>query len=267
MVKAETVKRTEAELLDMLRQRHVRPGNGGSGEYAFMTHVRNGAGFKSNRTFDAVVMRLWPSRGMVLHAYEVKCSRSDWLRELKEPAKAEAAAELVDRFSMVVADDTIIRDGELPPTWGLLVAKGSALRMVKDAPMLPGADLSSRIGRDFVIAMLRAGGAVPQAEAAGIESARQEGIQRGIEMMQSGLDAALERERSVHERISRFEDASGVPLNGWSRGQSPEVVGAALRSVLQADQRVEHGRQALVRARDDLLRAAEQVSRVITGDI
>ncbi|HYJ21079.1 MAG TPA: hypothetical protein VEW07_03530, partial [Solirubrobacterales bacterium] len=66
--------------------------------------VRSAAGFDARRTIDAVSLNLWPSRGMLLDGYEIKVSRSDWLRELKNPAKAEEFAGLVDRLWLVVSD-------------------------------------------------------------------------------------------------------------------------------------------------------------------
>ncbi len=146
-------------MLALLRQKLTKPGNGGAGEYALLPQVRNAAGFDASRTFDAVAVSLWPSRGFSIHCYEVKCSRSDWLRELKEPAKAEAAAHHCDRFSIVAADSSIVKDGELPPTWGLLVVHGQGLRTVVAAPLLPGADPKRPVERSFLVPMLRSAGA------------------------------------------------------------------------------------------------------------
>lgn len=82
---------TEAKVTELLRQRHSAPGNGGAGEHAFLAQVRNAAGFDANRTFDAVTVGLWPSRGLPVDVWEIKVSRSDWLNELRKPAKAEDA--------------------------------------------------------------------------------------------------------------------------------------------------------------------------------
>ena len=71
----------------MLRNRHARLGNGGSGEYAFLTQVRDAAGFYGSRTLDVVTLSLWPSRGMELHGYEVKVSRADLRSDLRNEAK------------------------------------------------------------------------------------------------------------------------------------------------------------------------------------
>ena len=45
---------------------------------------------------DAVIMSLWPSRGLELHGVEIKVSRADWKREAADPAKAEAIAAYCD---------------------------------------------------------------------------------------------------------------------------------------------------------------------------
>ena len=92
---------TEAAVTTLLRDRHANTGNGGAGEWAFMAQVRNAAGFNATRTLDALALHLWPSRGLVLHGFEIKVSRSDWLREVKDPAKAEDACRLVEYFWIV----------------------------------------------------------------------------------------------------------------------------------------------------------------------
>lgn len=112
-------KLTEADVLALLRERHTRPGNGGGGEFAFLTHVRNRAGFNATRTFDAVAINLWPSKGLTIEIFEVKVSRSDWLRELKKPDKAAPALALGDYFS-VVAPAGCVKPDELPERWGLI---------------------------------------------------------------------------------------------------------------------------------------------------
>jgi hypothetical protein len=79
---------TEADIAQALRDRYGHQGGNGR-RYAFAAHVRSHAGFDATRTADFVAMDLWPSRGLSLHGHEIKVSRADWLRELKEPAKAE----------------------------------------------------------------------------------------------------------------------------------------------------------------------------------
>lgn len=140
---------TEAQLLTMLRARHsVRAGNGP--RWAFATHVRDKAGFDASRTLDAVAMDTWPSSGLALHGYEVKCSRSDWLRELAQPWKAAAFTRWVD-FFWVVAPAGVVKD-ELPDRWGLLEVRGKGLHATHRAKRLDPEPLD----RSFVAALLRA---------------------------------------------------------------------------------------------------------------
>lgn len=254
---------TEGEVLKLLRQRHVRPGNGGAGEYAFMTHVRNGAGFNSDRTFDAVAMCLWPSRGLVLHAFEVKCSRSDWLREMKQPAKAEAAARVCDKFSIVAADDKIVAEGELPHTWGFMVVRSGKLVCVKDAPLLPESNPKANLSRAFVVSLLRAGGAVPQAEAEEITAARREGYAEGTKAMEAQLDEWRSQHRALQSIVNVFEREAGVGLRNWNGEGKAEKVGAALRMVLSGDQAVQRRAESIRNAQAQLRRAADELGRFI----
>lgn len=166
------VKLTEADVLAALRSRYTE--SYGNGErWAFATHVRCSAGFGQGgliRTADAVAMDLWPSKGLAIHGHEVKVSRSDWLTELKQPEKSEAVRRYCDRWWLVVADRSIVKPGELPSGWGLMVISERRFsrwnrerhgydvgieryaRVVTAAPRLQPEPIS----RDFVAPLLRA---------------------------------------------------------------------------------------------------------------
>ena len=136
---------TERMMLDLIHTRYseVRPGNGP--RYVVAEHVRNQCGFggfwaaggyHALRTADAIVVDLWPSSGNLLHGFEVKVSRSDWLTELKDPEKAEAFKPYCDHWWLVVPDADIVRD-DLPDGWGLLaVGSDGKLRQRRRAPRL-----------------------------------------------------------------------------------------------------------------------------------
>ena len=141
---------TEADLLDRLRARHLRRAGNGP-RWAYATKVRDRAGFDATRTIDAVAMDTWPSSGLALHGFEVKCSRSDWLRELAQPEKAAAFTCRVDYF-WIVAPQRVVRDDELPERWGLLEARGAGLIAAVQAKRLNPLPLD----RSFVAALLRA---------------------------------------------------------------------------------------------------------------
>ncbi|GAF69348.1 unnamed protein product, partial [marine sediment metagenome] len=71
------------------------------------------------RRIDAIAVGCWPSRGLYLHAIEIKVSRGDFLRELKDPEKAETLARNCDTMS-IAAPKGMVKADELPATWGLL---------------------------------------------------------------------------------------------------------------------------------------------------
>ncbi|MEJ2886126.1 hypothetical protein [Actinomycetospora aeridis] len=143
---------TEADVLAWLRRRYtaVSPGNGP--RYVFATHVRSAAGFDAMRTADAVVMDTWRSGRWELHGHEVKVSRSDWLRELKDLGKAEAVGRFCDRWWVVVPDASIVKTDELPVDWGLLVVAPTRARTVRQAPKREAEPVS----RSFMAALMRA---------------------------------------------------------------------------------------------------------------
>lgn len=141
----ESVRWTERMMLDLIHDRYgkVSPGNGP--RYVVAEHVRNQCGFGNYwaapdapplRTADALVVDLWPSSGHLIHGFEVKVSRSDWLTELKDPEKAEAFKPYCDHWWLVVPDAAIVRD-DLPDGWGLLtVTPSGSLRAKRRAPKL-----------------------------------------------------------------------------------------------------------------------------------
>lgn len=141
---------TEADLYGMLQARFSATAGNGP-RWAFVRHVRDAAGFNALRTLDAVAMDTWPSGGLLLHGFEIKVSRSDWRRELAEPAKAAAFTRRVDRF-WIVAPRGIVRVDELPSGWGLLETRGARLvATVQPGPLSP-----EPLDRSFVAALLRA---------------------------------------------------------------------------------------------------------------
>jgi len=204
----------EAEVTAVLRASMARAGNGGSGEFAFLAQVRNDAGFNSTRTFDAMSLSLWPSRGHTLHVFEIKVSRGDWLRELKDPAKGEAACAIADRFS-IVAPRGVVVPAELPSTWGLIEIIGDApwkTRTRVSAPSLleDGRKNRGPLPRGLVVAMLRSspgvvpGGRIPSASEAEIARARAEGIAEGRKLAEA--DNARRAARSLSAERSAAED-------------------------------------------------------------
>jgi len=208
--------------------------------YAVLEQVRDGAGFNANRTGDVMVMGLWPSRGLSLQGFEVKVSRADWLREVKQPQKAESLYRYCDHWWLLAAAPDLVQDLELPSTWGLLAPKGRGLGIVKPAPQLT----PDPMNRSMLAALLkRAWMRAPAAEAAEarVNAAKQEGLEHGADRLKSAREEVVSLER----RLADFERASGVRIDQWG---DVAQIGDAVRAVLQHESVL----RRVARVRDEL---------------
>lgn len=121
---------TERDMLDLLHSRFGFISNNGGAEkprYVKAEHVRAQTGFDT-RTADFVAVDTWASGKCAVHGVEVKVSRSDWLRELKDPAKSAPFMGWCTYWWLAVPRigiGGVLDPGELPPGWGLLVVQSS----------------------------------------------------------------------------------------------------------------------------------------------
>lgn len=150
---------TERDMLDLLNRRYgrvYRNGNSKMVRFVGAEHVRSHAGFGTRRTADYIAMDVWPGvpygSKIALHGHEVKVSRADWLTELKKPEKAEEFKRYMDYWWLVVSDPSIVKQGELPEGWGLMVKTGGVLRVKVQATKLN----SLPTPKPFMACLLRA---------------------------------------------------------------------------------------------------------------
>lgn len=205
---------TADDVIERLRIRFTPP------RHALFVEVANATGFAANRHIDALAVGLWPSEGMEVEGIEIKVSRGDWLRELKQPEKSAAISRFCDRFWLAVPDAALVRDGELPAGWGLLVCTDEAcgVRVRSQAAKLDAEPLS----RTFIAAIARAayksapavrGAAeeIKRAERRGkslAEDAARRAARKYVdENMQAERKWSAEYERSQEERIAELEAA------------------------------------------------------------
>lgn len=126
---------TERQMLDLLHARYGQKSYNGAVEaerYVRAEHVRASAGF-DRRTADFIAYDTWESSKFAVHGVEVKVSRSDWLRELKDPAKAGPFMAWCSHWWLAVPDRAMVKPGELPDGWGLLAGR-TLLRAAVSAP-------------------------------------------------------------------------------------------------------------------------------------
>jgi hypothetical protein len=110
---------------------------------------------------DALAMSYWPSDAHVRHAYEVKASRGDFLREIATPAKREWAISCSERFWFAVAPG-VAEVAEIPAEAGLLVLDGEEFEIVRTAPTR----VVAPAGVELMLALARRAEAFARREAA-----------------------------------------------------------------------------------------------------
>ena len=177
--------------------------------YAFLTEVGNSTGFGCQRHCDALVMSLWPFRGLEIIGIEVKVRRSDWLKELSLPEKDSEIARYCDRWYLAVGDENIVQEGELPKGWGLIVPKnpGDSLRVKTEAKLT---EPEPQPDRSFLAAILRQVQNQVGEEAA-YNRGRLEGKHESDEFHKAHNYEAQDL-KELQKKVQAFERASGIIL-------------------------------------------------------
>lgn len=193
------------DIMAGMRKRYCAP------EWALFFNVANGTGARAYRYADALGMSLFPSRGLELHGFEVKISKSDWKREAADPMKAETIAAYCDRW-WVVTPDKLLENENIPPNWGWLSYDGRAFYTKQKAEKTE----AKALDRPFLAALLRRAHESNE----GLLSMRLAEKYAGQEAeIQRRVDSEVERRTRSHkelkERVETFEKAAGIKIDGW----------------------------------------------------
>lgn len=225
-----------------LRTRFCQP------EWALFFEVADGTGASQRRWADAMAMNMWGSRGLALHGFEIKVSRSDWKRELANPAKAESIAGLCDFWSIVAPKGMIPLD-ELPPGWGLLEVD-SDLKITQRVTGPKNPD-PAMLTRSFVASLLRSAAKVDESIIRGaIDLARgdwektvEERIRQRTEYLRTDGAEAL-------KLLDEFKELSGIDLRSykWDAKKLHKALTIAESGIIERwgglEQMVEHLEEA-----------------------
>ena len=204
---------------DLLRAKYPRD------RYALFFDVPDAVGLDQRRRIDALAFGIWQSVGREIQGFELKVSRSDWLRELKQVNKADPFIAICDRFWLVTADSSIAKIDEVPACWGWMSATANGLRVQRPASKLPG--VGNAIPRNFLIGVLRR----MQDDLIGSPEVRTE-IQRQVNEATSRLDDRIKyktrdaesKVAALQEKIDKFREQSGIDLNDWRMGNVGKIV-------------------------------------------
>lgn len=109
-------KMTAGFVIQALQKRYPR-----GTQWVFLTEVAFGTGSSrgSDNHIDAMAFNCWPSMGLHRLAFEVKVSREDFKKELRDPEKRKNAVECSNQFYFA-APQGLIHASDLPPEAGLV---------------------------------------------------------------------------------------------------------------------------------------------------
>lgn len=246
--------------------------------FKIIEQVADHTGGRASRWIDALAIGLWPSRGLELHAIEVKVSRGDLRREIEQPEKAEAIARYCDRFWLAtpagIVDPAYLE--AVVPNWGLLeVVDERGRRIVKTSRPAARVEPRRAVDRDLLAAILRK---LPSLT----DDVRREVVESIREELRVEAEARegreLSRLRAEHDSLSAtvkaFEDASGInlraagtydPLLGDLRPADLGATVALLTRQRKGDRRWNSWRSALA-SRADSLDADAKALRVMAEE-
>lgn len=231
-------------------------------EYALMWEVSNATGSNSRRHADAVVMNLWPSRGLFIEGIEIKVSRSDWRRELDNPEKAEAIAKYCD-YWWIVAPAGIVQEHEVPAMWGYKqVSEKGAVRTIKQAPKKDPVPLD----RGFVAAMLRRASEADAGEVNALVSrqiaAERERINAEIE---KGISQRTQSFEKMEEKVTKLKEAGLDLLNRYE--DTAEILAAyKLGKALRSNYRLTGGLKHHAKTMADISETLAQVHETLFAE-
>jgi hypothetical protein len=237
---------TEDSLLGKLETKFAPPA------WAFFSHVKNSVGGGS-RTADGIAIACWRSLGLEIHGFEIKCSRADWLRELKHPEKCDEVFRYCDRWWIVAANTEIVFSGELPPTMGLMVPGGAGLKCETKAPKLEPEPLT----RWFVAEVLRRRFQTENHPPA-LSREYSKGFDAGREQQKNSFKWEKEKHQRLQKNVDDFQRESGIELSEWTHGAE---IGKAVRLVLNG------AATNLQRQLEHLLHSSERIVEQIKTEL
>lgn len=228
--------RSAFEITTDLRLRlRARYGAGDGRRYVVLEEVANATGSGASRSCDLLAISLWPSDGLDWHGHEIKASRSDWLREIKDPDKADAFAGYCDRWWIVAADRGVVQTGELRDGWGLLVPGGDGLRVVvgaaKREPKPVTRKFLAALMRRFIEAQQRALALAPEGEERRNLERKLAAAERERQTAELSRKRVDEELQNLRASVSAFQQASGIQIDRYGGGQQLGEDVARLRSL------------------------------------
>lgn len=206
-----------ADLMARLRRHYIKPGER-IPTGVFLPEIGWNGTAKTSRC-DALYIGFSSASGRLLVGHEVKASRADWLNELRKLDKADDWADQCHQWWLVTVPG-VVRDGELPASWGLMLPGPSKTRMRIEVKAhtfearTPNWDTARSIThrlevlhRDTIAAQLAK--ATEQLNAT---------FDQRVEASAKWRAANVNTSEELQEKVDRMEAALGGRLMQWASG-------------------------------------------------
>lgn len=208
-------------------------------QWVFLTQVRSSTG-TADRVADAMAFNMYGSTGFEILGFEIKVSRADFLSELKDMSKSNELMSYCDKWFLVVPDANIVKEGELPKNWGLLVLQEDKLVLKVKAINQHTVPMPLH----FVASLLRRS----NDEIAKIESqcVKREDIKKEIEEARSkgyeegrGYNGKRTEEslKNLRDQVIAFEQATGLSFTEWRGKEYTKTLGVYVKAWLDLTDR------------------------------
>ncbi len=190
------------------------------GEHVFLFDVPNVVGLRQERRCDGVAIGMWESTGRLIQGFEVKVSRSDWLREVKDVTKADHFIEQCDRWWLVTGDISVAKPEEIPEAWGWMNATKTGLRIQRPARLLR--EKEPHIKRGWAFALIRRAAErgdinAPEVQAI-LRKHREEQDRRAKEQIDRAIASSAPKLLALQKKVEELESVSGMKLEDWRLG-------------------------------------------------
>lgn len=156
---------------------------------------------------DCIAVNTIASRNYKVVGMEFKASRSDWLREKRNPQKADYFVQRCDEW-YIVAGGSFVDEDELPEGWGLLELKPNSEQIWKIRESNLTEHQAGEFGRRFWVRFLeQTVGDETNFNQSDLKEAHNRGYQEGLdETSESDVDYNVKRLRTKADRWDTLQD-------------------------------------------------------------
>jgi len=180
--------------------------------HALFFEISNATGHASVGRIDALVISLWPSRGLTWSGYEIKVSKSDLRSEIANPQKAEIFAQHLDEWWLITPEELTTGE-EIPEAWGVAwVTSQGKIKIIKQAPKLAEISPIPSGLRPFLASVIR--NSAESRKIADLQDAmkkqrlllnqyRKFELELGVDILSTSLPGRKARGKQVTEKVKK----------------------------------------------------------------